>query len=69
MLLSANFGRSVILYNHKRLIHSLCDTKTLLLPNAVRNNSDSISDEPSSDMIETGAAEAVFTDTKEGQQH
>ena len=68
MLLSANFGGSVLLYNHKRLIHSLCDTKTLLSPNAVRNKSDSSSDEPSSDIIETGATEAVFTDTKEGQQ-
>ena len=50
-------------------MYSLCDTKTLLFPNAVRNNSDSTSDEPSSDMIETGAAEAIVTDTKEGQQH
>jgi len=55
-------------YNHKRLIHILCDTKTLLSPNAVRNKSDSSSDEPSSDIIETSATEAVFTDTKEGQQ-
>ena len=50
-------------------MHSLCDTKTCLFPNAVRNKSDSTSDEPSSDIIETTTAEALLTDIVEGQQH
>ena len=41
-------------------------------PNAVKSASDPTSDEPTSDAVETTAAEAVLTDHREsmeGQQH